>query len=404
VRLSQALATVFGRRGWSIATARKYATMLKRILALLDLPEGFVDSLRLVQIKKAAPVNKALGKHGSLPLDHPVRSRLDAWVECLRNGTRNRSELSLRNVMSFYCNVCLPVLGLDLEHWPEDVKAQVASYLDDHPNALRQIIGNDEESSVRAGRLRFLLQHILHIEGVEVPKPMKRPLQADDGVDDDGRDVHRISAEHLELLHQEATKEPLDELLFMLMLTTGLRVGGVSKILTCHVAEVKSGKYVVKKEGKTKEKGNKFARFLLCPEVQEQLHAWLSKFRPADSGPFLFPGAVPGGRISTDCIRSRFQRLCKKCGLEGREFHPHALRHSHAHILLECGNTVESVSKCLNHSSTAVTEKFYLKESAAEVQGRCNIPWFRKETEGEKQQRALDALPNFLKSGGEAVA
>jgi hypothetical protein len=60
---------------------------------------------------------------------------------------------------------------------------------------------------------------------------------------------------------------------------------------------------------------------------------------------------------------------------------------------------VESVSKCLNHSSTSVTEKFYLRESAAEVQFRCNIPWIKTETESEKRKRAMEALPSFLKAG-----
>jgi hypothetical protein len=67
-------------------------------------------------------------------------------------------------------------------------------------------------------------------------------------------------------------------------------------------------------------------------------------------------------------------------------------------MLLECGNSVESVLKCLNHASTAVTERFYLKESAAEVQSRCNVPWFRRETESEKRKRGMDALPSFLRT------
>lgn len=60
---------------------------------------------------------------------------------------------------------------------------------------------------------------------------------------------------------------------------------------------------------------------------------------------------------------------------------------------------MEAVSKCLNHSSTSTTQKFYLSESAAEVQARCNLPWARMETESEKRKRALDSLPTFLKDG-----
>ena len=119
-RLSEALATVCARRKWCVATARKYATTIKRILALLQLPPGFVDSLRIIQLRKAEARNKALGKYANLPADDPARKRVEAWVATLRDGTRNTSELSLRNIIGFYCNTCLPALGLDLRCWPED--------------------------------------------------------------------------------------------------------------------------------------------------------------------------------------------------------------------------------------------------------------------------------------------
>jgi integrase len=176
----------------------------------------------------------------------------------------------------------------------------------------------------------------------------------------------------------------------MMMITTGLRVGGVVKLLINHVANLKNGVYEIKKDGKTKEKGNKFAFFAICPQLQKLLLGWLTTHRPADSGPYVFPGMEQGTHLSTETIRGRFARLSKSCGLEGREFHPHALRHTNAHLLLECGNSFEAVSKCLNHASTGVTQKFYLRESAVEVQNRCKIPW-----NTELDTRPKD-LPTFL--------
>jgi len=395
IRLSQTIATVFGRRDWSLATTRKYATNLKRILNLLQFPPGFVDSLRLVPTKGSAPKNKVLGKYGALAADHPIRARLDGWVGILRERTRNRSDLSLRNVVSFYCNACLPALGLNLNEWPEDPATDVIAHVAAHPDTLPGIVGDGPEAIVKAGRLQFLLREILGTD-IDVPHPRKKVAAAGEDEDDDGHDVHRISKADLEKLYSEAVKDPRDELLFMIMLTTGLRIGGVARILTRNVAEVKSSQYVIKERGRTKEKGNKFVVFILCEKVRALLHAWLSRHRPADAGPYLFPGLTLGSQISTDAIRLRFHQLCQKCELEGREFHPHALRHTHAHILLECGNSVDAVSKCLNHSSTAVTQKFYLCESAAEVQERCNIPWLARETESEKRQREMNAIPAFL--------
>ena len=401
MKISAAIAEAYAKQGTlARSTLSKNASLLKRVLAMLDFPAGFVDSLRLLPAVERKH-DKTFGRYGSLAAEHPTRRRLESWAEIVRNGTRNQSELSVRNLMSFYINSCIPALNLDLEQWPEDVAAHVDAHLASNPDALRSAIGQQGNMAVKTNRLRFFLNDVLGINVVVEQPKRNRPVQRDD--DDDGHDAHRISSSDLELLYADASKDPLNEMLFLLMLTTGLRIGGVTKILVRNVADVKGGQYVVRDHGKTKEKGNKFAVFVLCPRVKRLVHIWLSFHRPADDGPFLIPGVAKGSHASTDCIRSRFKQMCHRCGLEGREFHPHALRHTNAHILLECGNSVEAVSKCLNHASSSTTEKFYLKESATEVHGRCNLPWAKMETEAEKRKRALDSLPGFLKDGAPAT-
>ena len=58
---------------------------------------------------------------------------------------------------------------------------------------------------------------------------------------------------------------------------------------------------------------------------------------------------------------------------------------------------MDIVSKCLHHSTSSITEAFYLKESAAQVNARANIPWMR----GEGAQRTEAVLPTFL--GGDVT-
>ena len=106
-----------------------------------------------------------------------------------------------------------------------------------------------------------------------IPEPSRKRCR-EGSEDNDGRDLHRISSEDLQRIHDEARKNQLDELLYMLMLTTGLRVGGVAKLKIGNVADVKNGKYVLRAEGRTQEKGNKMASFILCPEVKRLLLAW----------------------------------------------------------------------------------------------------------------------------------
>ena len=402
INLSAAISQVlFERELLSRATLSKHTTILKRILALLDFPAGFLDSLRMLPAAERTH-DKTLGRWGSSPPEHPVRARLESWTEIIRNSTRNQSELSVRSLMSFYVNSCLPALELDLENWPIDTAAHINGVLASNPDALKQAVGEQGNAAVKTNRLRFFMDSILGIDVKVEPPKTRKPPQADD--EDDGHDVHRISSADLELLYAEACKDTLNELLLILMLTTGLRIGGVAKILTRNVADLKAGQYSIRDQGKTKEKGNKFVFFVMCPRVKWLMQVWLSLHRPADEGPFLFPGVRKGSHLSTDRIRSRFKEVCRNCSLEGREFHPHALRHTNAHILLECGNSIEAVSKCLNHSSTITTQKFYLSESATEVQARCNLPWARMETESEKRKRALDSLPNFLKDGAQSSA
>jgi integrase len=91
-------------------------------------------------------------------------------------------------------------------------------------------------------------------------------------------------------------------------------------------------------------------------------------------------------------MRVRFKKICDGAGLSGRHLHLHSLRHSYAHMLLKCGNSVSVISKLLNHSCTDVTEKFYLRETISEVTNRAHIPWINQ---NEKTEDKI--LPDFLK-------
>ena len=61
--------------------------------------------------------------------------------------------------------------------------------------------------------------------------------------------------------------------------------------------------------------------------------------------------------------------------------------------MLETGNSVDVVAKCLNHSSSKTTEQFYLKENIEEVTSRAVIPWL------SRKQKKKPALPAFLDVG-----
>jgi integrase len=216
----------------------------------------------------------------------------------------------------------------------------------------------------------------------------KAAIYRDDA--DDNTDFHRISSVDLDKIYVASkNKGVASELRFLIMISTGMRVGGVSNLKTDHVVSYSNGKLHVRSTAKTMEKGHKWFRFSLIPRVQELVAIWISKLRPASSSPYMFPGTT-GGSIATSTIRSTFTTACAAAGLVGIQFHPHALRHSYAYILLQQGNTPEIVSKLLNHESVKTTQDFYLKENAEQVVQRANIPWLAA------SKKKPEALPVFL--------
>ena len=72
------------------------------------------------------------------------------------------------------------------------------------------------------------------------------------GENDDGSDKHRICARDLDAIYEESTKDPKNELPVLLMITTGLRIGAVSRIQTRHVADIVDNRYKAKSHGRTK--------------------------------------------------------------------------------------------------------------------------------------------------------
>lgn len=67
------------------------------------------------------------------------------------------------------------------------------------------------------------------------------------------------------------------------------------------------------------------------------------------------------GRVSNVTLGLWAKKIGKMIGIE-EGLHPHDFRHSGATLLKNMGMELEEVSKLLNHASTDVTKKFYIKE------------------------------------------
>jgi integrase len=370
---------------WARSTTNTVWCILKKILCFTAISSQFLKRLSIREMKHDH--HPELGRYNSL--NFPARNTLGIWSNKIRKFTRNKSPHSIKNIIRFIMNKCLPVFNLDVNLMPVNPSEYIANRISEA--VIMQIC---EMKRSKLNWLQFFLKYImeykipLKVEWLDLIDKTKENRLVDQ---DDGSDKHRISIKELEKLY-EATKDCVeDRLMFMIFITTGIRIGGMSKIKTEHVAHVSGTDVVILATGRSIEKGNKWFSFILAPQVKELLFVWITSHRPAVDSPYLFPGR--NEHVSTSNIRYRFKKIAQKAGLVGAHLHPHALRHTYAHMILETGNTVDTVSKLMGHVSSKTTESFYLKESAVEVAKRANIPWL------DKSNTPLEpVIPDFLQN------
>jgi integrase len=370
---SRAFTLVVRSKKWSSAKSYKVLHATRNCMREI----AFAKKLRFVH-ETRSDFDRALNrKHNGLEPNHPARVRLCAWIKVFREETTNHSSMSLRNIVSFLCKTCRALkLDLSLE-WPSDTADRIVNNVE-----VLQTLCTGSNAKQKLTWLQTFVRCVLKSDKVLDAKRILPPKRKNflDEKPDIG-DLHRINAADLDKLYLESRRHSVQmELMFLLMVTTGMRVGGLVNIL---MDDVKEG------EGKTLEKGRKWFRFVLVPRVQELMKRWLAEFRKSTDSKYVFPGRMRE-HLSTSFVRRMFSDVCKAAKLQGKQFHPHALRHSYAHMLLESDNSPEIVSKLLNHSSVATTEKFYIKENTLEVLRRANVPWLK--------EQPANKLPDFLQT------
>lgn len=388
MKINEVCKKEFAREGWAQEKNVQVLKFMHRILKQANASSAVIKSFQLpCNVKKE--FNVVLGqKYGDI--HHPLRQMLENWIALIRANSTVKSDMSMRNVFSFYMCSLFPKLNINLDDWCvkfEEYKQTILTKCADQ-ETLQNICAStsDLTSNKKACWLKLFINYVLR-EEVHLPILKSRHQVVE--VDNEDEDVHRISKSDLEKLHNVAVKDVQNEMMFMMLLTTGMRIGGYSRLKTRDVAEVQNGKWVARTEGRTVEKGQKLFTFKLHTRVQELVGIWLNKKRGFDNSEYMFP-SIRGSHLKTWYFRKRFKDMCKEAQLKGCQFHPHALRHCYAHILFTLGNTAETISKLINHADVAVTKKHYLKETAVDICDRAIIPWF----EANKEKK--DPVPKFL--------
>lgn len=96
----------------------------------------------------------------------------------------------------------------------------------------------------------------------------------------------------------------------------------------------------------------------LRAHMHRQREAAASSWRLYEADPFLISNEL-GGFIDPTTFRNWFKAICAKAGIT-RHIRVHDCRHTAATLMLKAGATPHEVALILGHSSSQVTEKFYL--------------------------------------------
>jgi len=428
-RYASELNTVVQGRKWKRSTTQLVVCTLRKILRLTnDIAPAIVRATALSSVDHYAKVGscenmqsiknkktfvKIVRACRCQSLSAEALKRVENWIELL--SKTHRSISSLRTIIGFYLCTVLPTIALNIDKWPCDLQ----SFVSVCESKFAVLVGKNLDVGKKITWLTFFVRNILQVPKWAATKDLVQQARSealqqnrrkkkkhkqnnkdsnekdsneldDDNNDDDGSDQHRLTKDDLEKLHSVAVSDVLDELFFMLLLTTGMRIGGFVNLKCSDVADLQNGCWQIKDEGKTREKGNKIFTFHIHSRVRELLYIWLNKRRSlAAMSDYIFPGRHDV-HISTESLRSRFRKMCRKAGIQGTRAHPHALRHSFSHILFDLGNSPDTVAKLINHSSVATTQKYYLRESAAEAANKAIMPWLPKQN--------TNPVPNFLES------
>jgi hypothetical protein len=316
------------------------------------------------------------------------------WIVTIRKNTRVKSFITLRQIMYYILSV-FQKIGVNPEIEIKRDKNALIELLKPH-------IKMAKHSYYLTLFFKYVLcdEHVFVYDGTTVTKREGCVLISDtnNAFIKRDNDIHRFTVNELEAIYNASKSDLRSELIVFIFCTTGMRVGGLVNIRISNIRTIENGEIVINDTGRTLDKNRKWFTFVICNHLKKLLWEWIAvKRKYMFENDYLFPSRN-GECLTTNTVYTIIKRICKSVGIEGPHVHPHSFRHTYAHMLLECGNSVENVARMLGHSSASTTEEYYLKESAAEVSKRSNIPWL----DGPQKEKIV---PDFLtKSIGENIA
>ena len=378
---SKAMRVVSDREKWSTSTTYSAFRAMRKILEKTNINANFVA--KIVMFKEETKKVEYLSQKHRNAMDEADKIALDEIVTLVKTKTRMRSDSSLRLFLAFIAKL-LEKHGIPFSRYRDIANIP---YEEIHKSIEEMSQPKFSRKHVHIHYAMIFLCNMLDNQGyAKFFESEKRIVRKKFGTRED-HDVHRISKEELEAMYEATSDDIRLRAILLVMTSTGMRTFGVSNIKLSNVCTIVNNNVIINKVGRTIEKGNKWFTFPIADLLSDVLHTYITTSRKSDSE-YLF-SSKRCANVTPNAISATIKKISRMAGLNGKHIHAHSIRHSFAHILLETGNRPEMVSKMLGHSSTATTEHYYLKESAAETSKRMNIPWLVR-------QENYDPVPNFL--------
>ena len=318
-------------------------------------------------INRARPLLEAKIAAAQAPKTQPhattVKDLMDQYTKIYLPQVKD----STANLKRLYIARLSEALGADTL-----VTSLTAAYVSDRLT-VRSSIGQFK-AIMRWGYHRDIVQDIGFLDKIQMPKANKKDI----------KDKYLEPGEAARLL--SALDNTQNRLLTEFLILSGLRIGEALVLRKTDI-DLKQKKISVTKtlalhlgtEGPAKTESS-IREVYIQPELSRCIRRILADGRKRQLAyalpdiDYLFFTA-DGRRVEYGVYCRYLRYHSQKC--LGREITPHALRHTHASLLMEKGYPIDAISRRLGHENSAITQQIYLHVT---------------EKLKEKENRALDKI------------
>ena len=200
-----------------------------------------------------------------------------------------------------------------------------------------------------------------------------------------------------------------EQLILMLLLTTGMRIGGVARVQLPDPSKMIRSIDDVPDELVTTEKHNRCRRIRATRCVRILIARWYNHGRrqaPDDRAPspYLFPSPSTqrsAGHVTPRHVWQVCRGMFDRVGLRGPSVHPHTFRHTVVQMLFMTGSSFEAIAKWIGHASPAVTSSVYGRLSLRDVESSLGTVPFLSDhlaSNTENDNNEWHSLSRFLRS------